>query len=633
MAARRPAAGTRGGPAGAGGARTATPSRRSAQRNAIRRSQAIMTWGPGALLDLPNYSVMVAGLDQWGPFATEEQVHEPRLAGKIRDFLGLESDPQLFSPPRPGDREVDPARQITAWRFPEWFVVQEESTGAEKGFSLSRRLVHRKALNGNTFDKRPVVAIRFVRACRAGHIDDVDWHAFAHGGTTTCRQELSFDEAGTTGDLIDLTISCECGSKRRLIEAMDPEKRALGTCNGRRPWLGNAAPHEKCSEPSKLLNRQATNAYFGKTLSVLALPDRSAALSEAIEPHLTVLLAFVYEPADMVRGRGIPGVALALTAFTDEEVLEELDRRRGAHQGPSSTPVKFVELDALLAAPAGYDDTIPLDRNFHARMLPDGDWRPPGTGTASDMIERVVQVHRLREVVALLGFTRFEATSVDANGDYSGEVKAAVPALNAKWYPAIENRGEGIFLQLRRTDVEAWLNRPQVQERVQALKAGHDAWLDSRPGITSAFRGGAYLLLHTLAHLLCQVVAIRSGYPSSSIRERIYADPQGGRYGILLYTGTADADGTLGGLVQEAYGIAEHLEDALDGAAICSNDPICAAHAPGDSLEERYLHGAACHGCVLIGETSCEARNDHLDRALVVPILGVPGTAFFRTSR
>ena len=592
-----------------------------------------MTWGPGALLDLPNYSVMVAGLDEWGLFATEEQVHEPRLAGKIRAFLGLEADPQLFSPPRQDDRAFDPARQITAWRFPEWFVVQGASSQDGHGLSLSRRLVQRTALNGNTFEKRPVVAIRFVRACRAGHIDDVDWSAFAHGGATTCGGDLWFDEAGTTGDLVDLTIRCDCGSKRRLMDAMDPEKHALGTCNGRRPWLGNAAPHETCSEPSKLLNRQATNAYFGKTLSVLALPDRSAALSEAIEPHLPVLLAFVYAPADMVRARGMPNIARALVVFTDEEVLEELDRRRGAHQGPSSTPVKFVELDALLAAPAGYDDTIPLDRNFHARMLPDADWRPKASGTASDMIERVVQVHRLREVVALLGFTRFEATSVDANGDYTEEVKAAVPALNAKWYPAIENRGEGIFVHLRRTEVEAWLNRREVDVRVQALKAGHDAWVGSRPGTSSTFRGGAYLLLHTLAHLLCQVVAIRSGYPSSSIRERIYADSQGGRYGILLYTGTADADGTLGGLVQEAYGIAEHLEDALDGAAICSNDPICAAHIPGDSLEERYLHGAACHGCVLIGETSCEARNDHLDRALVVPILGVPGTAFFRTSR
>ena len=64
--------------------------------------------------------------------------------------------------------------------------------------------------------------------------------------------------------------------------------------------------------------------------------------------------------------------------------------------------------------------------------------------------------------------------------------------------------------------------------------------------------------------------------------------------------------------------------------ALCSNDPICAQHAPGRSLEERWLHGAACHGCALVAETSCEMRNDHLDRALVVPVLGVPDAAFFQ---
>jgi hypothetical protein len=34
------------------------------------------------------------------------------------------------------------------------------------------------------------------------------------------------------------------------------------------------------------------------------------------------------------------------------------------------------------------------------------------------------------------------------------------------------------------------------------------------------------------------------------------------------------------------------------------------------SMEERWLHGAACHGCALVAETSCEMRNDYLDRAL-----------------
>ena len=135
--------------------------------------------------------------------------------------------------------------------------------------------------------------------------------------------------------------------------------------------------------------------------------------------------------------------------------------------------------------------------------------------------------------------------------------------------------------------------------------------------------------LHTLSHLLIQTLAMRCGYPASSLRERIYRDHEGGRYGILLYTGSPDAEGTLGGLVQQARHIENHLAFALRMAGLCSNDPVCAHHAPGKDLEERWLQGAACHGCTFVAETSCEMRNDYLDRALVVPVIGVPGAAFF----
>ena len=87
------------------------------------------------------------------------------------------------------------------------------------------------------------------------------------------------------------------------------------------------------------------------------------------------------------------------------------------------------------------------------------------------------------------------------------------------------------------------------------------------------------------------------------------------RYALLLYTASPDAEGTLGGLVQEARRIEDHLQHALRTAALCSNDPVCAEHVPGHSMEERWLHGAACHGCTLIAETSCEMRNEYLDRA------------------
>jgi hypothetical protein len=123
---------------------------------------------------------------------------------------------------------------------------------------------------------------------------------------------------------------------------------------------------------------------------------------------------------------------------------------------------------------------------------------------------------------------------------------------------------------------------------------------------------------------------MRCGYPASSIRERVYADDESEHFGVMLYTGSPDADGTLGGLVQEARHIEDHLDHALRAGALCSNDPICAQHSPIRSMDGRWLLGAACHGCALVAETSCEVRNDYLDRALVVPVLGMPDAAFFQ---
>jgi hypothetical protein len=61
----------------------------------------------------------------------------------------------------------------------------------------------------------------------------------------------------------------------------------------------------------------------------------------------------------------------------------------------------------------------------------------------------VIQLHRLREVVALVGFTRLEAVTPDIQGEYETDVERAQIALEPSWFPAVENRGEGISVQLR----------------------------------------------------------------------------------------------------------------------------------------------------------------------------------------
>lgn len=584
----------------------------------LRRSQVITTYGPGALIDLPRHSAIVGGLDTWPKPGDLEEITEVRLSRKLETMTGVPA-PRLYAPPPDANDPREPAKGIGAWRFPEWFVVQESGTD---GRDQSRRLVPRKALDDKgRFDGRPVVATRFVRACPKGHVDDLDWWRFVHGSDDPCRRQLWLDERGTSGDLADLVIRCECGKSRGMHEATVMELTPLGICRGARPWLGRNS-NEDCNQPSRLLIRTASNAYFPQLVSVLSLPDRGSAVQGVIK-ELWDDLQIVDDAGDLAFLKKKPKIAEKLAPFADDEVLaaiRETKNGRGAEK-----PVKQVEIEALLAAPEGFGDDVPVNPDFHARRLPQHVWR---RSHRSDGIASVVQLHRLREVVALVGFTRLEAVSPDVNGEYESDVERAQLAQEPKWFPAVENRGEGLFVQLRADAVQSWLARPAVKARLDALAGGHARWAKERKS-KRAFPGGPYVLLHTLSHLLLQSLAMRCGYPTSSLRERIYADAGAGRFGVLIYTGSPDAEGTLGGLVQQARHFEDHLAEALRLSALCSNDPICAQHAPGQSMEERWLHGAACHGCALVAETSCEMRNDYLDRALVVPALGVPGAAFF----
>jgi len=584
----------------------------------IRRSQVITTWGPGAPIDLPRDAGIVGGLDTWPKTTALEEIVDPRLSRKLGLLTDI-PDPRLFAPPPDAAAPGEPELGIGVWRFPQWALVQEERAGDAR--SRSRRLVRRRALVKERFEGRPVVPTRFVRACPRGHISDVDWHRFVQHKEEGCRRQLWLDEQGTGGDLGDLTVRCECGASRPLRDAADVEHNPLGTCFGDRPWLGRHAS-EPCDQPSRLLIRTAANAYFGQVLSALSLPEAGSAVRTAVE-QLWGTLQAVDSAATLAAFRKIPDVATGLAGYTDEEVLDAIKRLK---QGSTSErPVKEVELDALLAAPEGYGDDVPVDVNFHARVLPERAWRRSDLAAG---VERVVQLHRLREVLALVGFTRFEAQVPDINGEYDTDVTRAALALDPTWFPAVENRGEGIFLALDAVAVGAWLARSAVSDRLNSLAEGHRLWAEHRKS-PRQFPGGPYVLLHTLSHLLMQSLALTCGYPSSSIRERVYVDYASKRYGLLLYTASPDAEGTLGGLVQQARHLEAHLRLALRAGALCSNDPVCAQHSPEEGMEGRWLHGAACHGCALVAETSCEMRNDLLDRALVTPTLAVPDAAFF----
>ena len=202
-------------------------------------------------------------------------------------------------------------------------------------------------------------------------------------------------------------------------------------------------------------------------------------------------------------------------------------------------------------------------------------------------------------------------------------------ARETTWLPAYENKGEGIFLQFSTQYQNEWASRADVIKHGLGLKQGFDAWKAERQSSSRVFPGLPYIALHSFSHLLLTAVALECGYPSSSIRERIYAIPGVG-YGVLLYTGSSDAEGTLGGLIEVGRRIHNSVRSALELGLLCSNDPVCAQHDPGEQAgESPSPRKAACHGCLLIAETSCEQHNDFLDRALVVKTVEELGAELF----
>ena len=113
--------------------------------------------------------------------------------------------------------------------------------------------------------------------------------------------------------------------------------------------------------------------------------------------------------------------------------------------------------------------------DFYATTLP-----KRSQGGAMSKVLRIVLVHRLREVTAQVGFTRFEAALTDIDGELALDVRRASLAREVSWVPAIENRGEGVLLALEPAALGAWVTRPAVQQRVRALREGFDS-LEGRP--------------------------------------------------------------------------------------------------------------------------------------------------------
>lgn len=562
----------------------------------LRPNQIITTFGPGSIVDAVKDSVTILDIPYWKDKGMRI------IDGRLASYLNVDA----FYMPR-----TSSAHDIPVQSFPRWHVCSNLKCGrlfdASESFNLEKYLKY-----GVTCPDcgRKAYPARFITICEKGHMSDFPWRWWVHHGNTDCNGRLRMYSTGNTSTLSDMWVECSCGARRSMSGATQAQNFEGLSCSGVHPFRPNSKP-KRCEKPVIPSQRGASNVYFAVTRSAISVPPWIKPLYNLIDEHLRdieLLKDVIGEKEGLDKA-----YEKFFTSYSREEFDEAYERRMNNIR--EFAEIKRMEYEAI----THHDDPTYQSNKKHFKA--EEDQLP---GYFSWYFKRIIRITRLREVRVLLGFTRVDSPDPDA--DNQPNIVYLTKGGDERWLPAVEVNGEGIFIEFNRQTLVEWLSNPQVNIISEKYVASYREYCESKDWTIKTGRDAVYVLMHTFSHLLIKQMAMSSGYSSSAIRERIYFGDK--MAGILLYTGSSDKEGSLGGLVElgTADQMTNLMRDAFQEALVCTNDPECMNTLPAG----KNSNGAACHSCCMISETACENGNRMLDRGLVVPLAGREETSYFR---
>ncbi|MFC1829032.1 DrmB family protein [Thermodesulfobacteriota bacterium] len=592
----------------------------------IRQSQVLFPFGVGAILDYQGQSFIACDITRW---TSAVQFHEERL----ENILSVN---EFRAPPRFDRRHIHTG--VPFYRFPKWmfcgkcrrmrlFLFKDE-TGQ-----------HPECLNCGHL----LTPMRFVLACFNGHLSDVPWDYWAHRNhNRKCedRRQLEFrmkENVKDVGGLGSLVVRClSCGSSNDLEVLMRPNLKLK--CQGNHPWRFKKESVQ-CEAETRVIQRGASNLRYDFSVEAISIPpwtdfDYWGSDAQKIRQHRDFLT--------LIRRIDTPVFEILAEEIADDLDLDVdlVEKAAMAEQIPDKKipPDKFsLEYEEYMSLIGEDRPHHPLDKfqkkkvdhvsylnSIPDRLDPEGILLKLG-----DYIESSCLVTRLRCVRVLTGFSRISKNSENM-------VPVDLGISDRTWLPAIEFYGEGVFLEIKKDRIKKWANNKKVQDRVKNVLERFLNLPAALRGVFSSLPGflpnAEFILLHTLSHLLMLRMQYVSGYSTSSIRERLYCHFSDNKNeemsGILLFTSSGDVEGGMGGLAR--LGNPEYLfpllSESIECAITCSYDPVC-IESKGQGIDALNL--AACHTCTLVPETSCQCRNQLLDRALIVGSEMDPDIGFF----
>ncbi|MEY2702233.1 MAG: hypothetical protein RLY43_866, partial [Bacteroidota bacterium] len=424
-------------------------------------------------------------------------------------------------------------------------------------------------------------------------------------------------------------------------------------CNGQKPWeldLDNPSfiHHENCFKNNENNNREemqvalvtANNVYYANGFSSLFIPMH---LAENKSPELTGALSRLESKYKQALENAIKSNRHVKTKL---EYFNQLNLESFVYDEEGLNPIdyrKFVgELEMEFI---GNKDNTNSDKHEEYRWQEYSCFsRNSQINSAdenkglrfkdinlpidlSDFFKKIQQVEELKVTNVQFDFTRVKPKErIVVNGEVQessiGQNIFSIDSKDLFTLPANETLGEGLFFEFSNEKIDKW-----ISENVDELENRFGKYLNSIPdsgsqGLSSKMKiynnRYKHFLIHSFSHMMLRELEFSCGYPTASLKERLYISTNAEKQmsGLLIYTAEG-SEGSMGGLVSqgEPEKILEIIKKGIDRSINCSSDPLC-WESEGQGIFDLNL--SACFSCSLVAETACEEMNLGLDRRVLV---------------
>jgi hypothetical protein len=431
-------------------------------------------------------------------------------------------------------------------------------------------------------------------------------------------------------------------------------------CKGQKPWEidpnnPSFIPYEKChinreennfKEEMQVALVTANNTYYANGFSSLFIPmhlaeDRSeefwGALSRLLEKYESAFKRAVNQNR---------------TPKTKEQYWSDFDIEGFIYDDENLNPDKYESFVSLLKEEFLKEKDDEKDKDFHEQYrfqeykcfsqnsLYEGLAENKGLSfkdiTLNDYLKhyffKIQQVEELKITNIQFDFTRVRPKERVAILKENGQKEIQESSVGKNIFsinegelfvlPANETFGEGLFFQFNDEKINEWIQqyKGSLDERFNRFLIKEINIKQQGSSIMHKIKnnGVKNFLIHSFSHMMMRELEFSCGYPTASLKERLYIsnNPEKQMSGVLIYTAEG-AEGSMGGLVSqgEPEKILDIIKKGLERSFSCSSDPLC-WESEGQGIFELNL--SACFSCLLVAETACEEINLGLDRRVLV---------------